>query len=327
MRVRTGATAAAVFCLLLAGTVVIGAGPASAAEPVPAAPGRALSGPLYVEAGTDAAKAAARLRTEGNQEAAALIDQIATQPTAVWLGDWFTPQLLQSVIGRHITAAKAQKATLVFVTYAIPNRDCGGFSSGGHSYEDYLDWNRTIAAALAGTGAVVLVEPDSLSMLTDPRCADTAVRRLPLLRDAVQILEGAGLHTYLDGGNSRWLTPTQQATLLNSAGIAGASGFFTNVAGYNSVADERNYAGKVSARVGLKHYVIDTSRNGRTIAGGWCNVAGAGLGANPRATPNDGKLDALLWVKHPGASDGACNGGPAAGKWFEQYALDLVLNR
>ena len=37
-------------------------------------------------------------------------------------------------------------------------------------------------------------------------------------------------------------------------------------------------------------------------------------------------LDALLWVKHPGDSDGTCNGGPKAGMWWEKYALDLVRN-
>ena len=36
------------------------------------------------------------------------------------------------------------------------------------------------------------------------------------------------------------------------------------------------------------------------------------------------KLDAYLWVKAPGESDGTCNGGPYAGAWWPDYALRLM---
>ncbi|WP_344056758.1 glycoside hydrolase family 6 protein, partial [Sphaerisporangium rubeum] len=39
----------------------------------------------------------------------------------------------------------------------------------------------------------------------------------------------------------------------------------------------------------------------------WCNQKGAGLGSRPVANPFPG-VDALLWIKPPGESDGA--GGP-----------------
>ena len=32
-------------------------------------------------------------------------------------------------------------------------------------------------------------------------------------------------------------------------------------------------------------------------------------------------VDAFLWIKTPGESDGTCSGGPAAGKWWGEYAL------
>jgi endoglucanase len=305
-----------------------------------AAPSSALSGPavtgpsggpfsggLYVENGTDAQAAVARLSSEGQTASAQLVEQIASQPTAIWLGDWYSDALLKSVIQRNVTAAGAQGRTLVFVTYAIPDRDCGGYSAGGFDAAEYLDWNQTIATALAGTHAVVLIEPDSLSMLASPACAGMAAERLPLIRSAVDILAGAGLSTYLDGGNSRWLTPTAQAAWLNQAGIADATGFFTNVSNFNPTQQENDYAGKVSSRVGWKHFVIDVSRNGAGSTGEWCNPAGAGLGANPRVSDGTGKLDALLWVKHAGASDGSCDGNPAAGDWSDALALGLIANR
>jgi endoglucanase len=283
---------------------------------------------LYVDTTTDAAKAANLLAAAGDTAASALISEIASQPTAVWLGDWYSRPLLLSVIGRHLAAAAAQGATPVFVTYAIPDRDCGGFSSGGLNADEYLDWNRAIAGALAGSHAVVLVEPDSLAMLSSPKCAGVADARLPLIHSAVRILAAAGLTTYLDGGNARWLAPAVQATWLNEAGIADAHGFFTNVSNFDATQTERDYAGKVSSRVGWKHFVIDVSRNGNGWTGTWCNPPDAALGPNPQITESaTTKLDALLWVKHPGASDGQCNGGPPAGTWFESAAEALVLKR
>ncbi len=130
----------------------------------------------------------------------------------------------------------------------------------------------------------------------------------------------------------------------------------------------------------ITHFVIDTSRNGQgpldasiygkapynqpaavvqTLGNGnWCNPPGRGLGNQPSANTGVPLLDAYLWVKTPGQSDGACDaaGGvrawdysaytqpgwpkdsasqatfdplwgvsdPAAGLWFPQQALDLV---
>jgi len=35
-------------------------------------------------------------------------------------------------------------------------------------------------------------------------------------------------------------------------------------------------------------------------------------------------VDAYLWIKTPGESDGTCNGGPKAGQWWADYALGLA---
>jgi len=99
----------------------------------------------------------------------------------------------------------------------------------------------------------------------------------------------------------------------------------------------------------LEHFVVDTSRNGQgpwTPPAGypdpqdWCNPPGRGLGLQPTADTGIGLLDAYLWVKIPGESDGECTRGlgpggatvdpewgridPRAGEWFPEMALDLV---
>ena len=101
----------------------------------------------------------------------------------------------------------------------------------------------------------------------------------------------------------------------------------------------------------LKHFVIDTSRNGQgpwtptasyPDAQDWCNPPDRGLGLRPTADTGNPLIDAYLWVKIPGESDGECTRGlgpagttvdpewgridPPAGKWFPEMALDLAHN-
>jgi endoglucanase len=127
-------------------------------------------------------------------------------------------------------------------------------------------------------------------------------------------------------------------------------------------------------------FVIDTSRNGQgaldvapyaeapydqpesvlkaLTAGNWCNPPGRGLGLRPTAETGSELVDAYLWIKIPGESDGSCDsaGGarawdysaynpwgvpeseqdrfdplwgmvdPAAGEWFPEQALELAQN-
>ncbi|HET7542115.1 MAG TPA: glycoside hydrolase family 6 protein [Polyangiaceae bacterium] len=139
--------------------------------------------------------------------------------------------------------------------------------------------------------------------------------------------------------------------------------------------------GMMGSAVATLPFVVDTSRNGRGTLdvtpyaaapynqpesvisglknGNWCNPPGAGLGLRPSATTGVALLDAYLWVKTPGQSDGSCDiaGGarawdysqynpwalsgddaqkhfdplwgrvdPAAGAWFPAQALELAKN-
>jgi len=140
------------------------------------------------------------------------------------------------------------------------------------------------------------------------------------------------------------------------------------------------YAANMGNADATTHFVIDTSRNGDgpnsmqayaqppydqpasvigTLASGnWCNPPNSGLGLRPTVATGVPLLDAYLWVKTPGQSDGQCDaaGGvrawdygaytqsgwpadvasqalfdplwgiddPAAGSWFPQQALQLA---
>ncbi|MEU7978102.1 glycoside hydrolase family 6 protein [Micromonospora sp. NPDC049081] len=68
---------------------------------------------------------------------------------------------------------------------------------------------------------------------------------------------------------------------------------------------------------------VDTYVNGGRVdrrfhAGNWCNQVGAGLGERPKANPEPG-IDAYVWVKPPGESDGSSSLIPNnEGKGFDR---------
>jgi endoglucanase len=336
LRVRSVVVSVVGIALLAcAGIVVTGPAlaitqPAAVVEPARGAlPSDVFAGGLFVDPLSTASKEQARLAAAGDRSSAALVEQISSQPTAIWLGDWLTPSQLTAKASAALAEARASHTTATFVTYAIPGRDCGGYSAGGLTDAGYLPWNASVARALRGSHSVVIVEPDAVAMLTSPACAPYVSTRTGLLRSAVATLAVNGLTVYLDAGNSRWASPETLAPILLASGVRLGRGIATNVANYNSTSDEIAFAERISTLVGSTHYVIDTSRNGadRDDVAGWCNPVGAALGRNPAVADGHTGLDALLWIKPPGASDGTCNGGPAAGSWWLGSALSLVRGR
>jgi endoglucanase len=129
---------------------------------------------------------------------------------------------------------------------------------------------------------------------------------------------------YLDAGNPGWQTPATMGARLARAGVARAQGFALNVSNFVGTAENLAYGQKLSALVGGKHFVIDTGRNGMGGNGEWCNPAGRALGARPTTDTGNSLIDAYLWVKAPGESDGPCGGAAAAGTWMPEYALGLA---
>ncbi|WP_291418900.1 glycoside hydrolase family 6 protein [Actinophytocola sp.] len=65
-------------------------------------------------------------------------------------------------------------------------------------------------------------------------------------------------------------------------------------------------------------YVEESRIDRRIHLGNWCNQSGAGIGERPTASPEPG-IDALVWVKPPGESDGASEEIPNdEGKGFDE---------
>ena len=256
---------------------------------------------------------------------ATLMERIGRTAQAVWFNGWHTD--VASATSQYVGAAATAGALPVLVAYNIPQRDCGSYSAGGSSSADaYLAWIRNFAAGIGGRRAVVVLEPDALAGMNCLSTTDRA-RRVSLLGQAIDILKANPLtFVYLDAGHARWISATEMANRLTSANVAKADGFSLNVSNYQWNSDNVSYGTTVSSLVGGKHFIIDTSRNGQgpTATNEWCNPAGRGLGVSPTSATGNPLVDALLWIKRPGESDGTCNGGPSAGKWWAEYALGLA---
>lgn len=286
--------------------------------------GRATASPnpfagakLYVDPQSNARRQADQWRTS-RPDAAKAIDIIARQPQAYWIAEWSGN--VTAAVRQIVTQVGSASALPVLVAYNIPNRDCGSHSRGGAaSGSAYKRWIRDFATGLSGKRSVVVLEPDALA----GDCGGG--ERTELLRDAVQVLKRAGAAVYIDAGNPNWVSAEVMGRRLVQAGVGKADGFALNVSNFYGNAQNIEYGEAVSRAVGGKHFIIDTSRNGNGSSDGeWCNPRGRALGSAPTADTGHRLVDAYLWIKRPGESDGSCSGGPNAGAWWGQYALDLV---
>ena len=166
---------------------------------------------------------------------------------------------------------------------------------------------------------IVVVEPDGLPDIVRG-CLNPAqaAERYRLLRYAMRRLGALpGARVYLDAGNpGMFADPAQLAGPLQAAGVGYGRGFSANVSNFQWTADVVAWSQRLERDLGGRaRAVIDTSRNGHGPYTGpdapqWCNPPGRALGPAPRLDPGPPGIDAYLWVKDPGASDGACNGGP-----------------
>lgn len=252
------------------------------------------------------------------------------------MGDWDAD--IFRVVQDYVHRAAEARSVPIIVAYNVPHRDAAaeeqgvGYSSGGlNSRDAYRRWIRNFHAGIAGNRAVVVLEPDALPGI-EALPPEFRAERLFLLRDAIKVLrQNPGTSVYIDAGNPAWLPVEKLAELLTRAGVEFAHGFAVNSSNYRTTEERLAYGHAISKLIGGKHFVIDTSRNGagpyleaKNDLESWCNPPARKIGKAPTANTGDPLVDAYLWLKRPGESDGECNGGPRAGAWWPEMALQLA---
>ncbi|NYV77226.1 glycoside hydrolase family 6 protein [Streptomyces sp. UH6] len=285
--------------------------------------------PFWVNPNGSAARQVEAYEREGREAEAEVIRRIAEQPAGEWVG---TSDPEGEARALTEAAVRADRRALL-VLYNIPHRDCGNYSGGGAlDGNAYRSWLEAVMRGIGDRPATVVLEPDAVLHLVDGCTpAEFHEERYALLDEAVTRLKGLrNTKVYLDAGNAGWGRPEQIWEPLRRAGVEKADGFAVNVSNFYSTADSIAYGKSLSAKVGGRHFVVDTSRNGNgpyeegDPGERWCNPPGRALGETPTTSTADPLVDAYVWAKRPGESDGTCKGGPKAGEWWPEYALALA---
>ena len=281
---------------------------------------------LWIDANSQAAVKAREMRAKDPAKAA-ILEKIAKEPQALWLGEWSGD--IFKAVRATMESAKASGGMPIFIAYNLPGRDCGQHSAGGlKNGDEYRRWIRRLAAGIGDGGAVIILEPDAIGLLT--RCLDNKQQdeRLALIKDAVRVLrQNPKVAVYIDSGHAHWDPAPVFAERIKRAGVDEANGFSLNTSNYVTTEENLAFGKAISEALGgSTHFIIDTSRNGNgaTPDNEWCNPAGRKLGKPPTTVTGEPLVDGYLWLKRPGESDGACNGGPKAGDFWTDRAIDLA---
>lgn len=296
--------------------------PVSVAKTAPEEPGTRL---FWVDPVSHANAAALRLQTSQPKEAAWL-RKLAAEPTAVWFTQATTQPFIEAE--RLAKAVAGTNHYVVAVIAALPKRDCARYSSPGLAPAAYRTWIQDIARGLGETPVYWIMEPEAL-LLTACLKAEEVTERMNLIAESIlHLKKNPRAQVYIDVGYPGWLSVDEAVQRLMKAGVMTADGFALNVGNYQWTEDCIRYGQDISQKIGGKTFVIDSSRNGKgpVRREAWCNPKNRAIGETPQAPTGIKGLDAYLWLKQPGISDGSCNGGPAAGQWWEAKAIELMRN-
>jgi endoglucanase len=299
---------------------------------------------LYNDRSRPIARLPQELQQANRLDDAATIQKISQQPGSIWLTgptdkDPAANRDISTVVRTSQDAAK-QNAVPVYVLYAIPMRDaCAKYSSGGFSNsKTYIKWLQAIISAQK-TQAIYIVEPDAIAQTVNSSCLTPQQKqdRFMTLKKAATLLSGSNktLAAYLDAGHMEWAS--ESAVLvkpLQESGVGMLRGIAVNVSNFVPTDQNVRWATQlISMLGGTKRVVIDTSRNGNGAppasysgTARWCNPPGRAVGDYPTLNTGQKNIDAYLWIKNIGESDGNCFGNLPAGTFDPNLVINLAKN-
>ncbi|TDZ33144.1 1,4-beta-D-glucan cellobiohydrolase CEL6A [Colletotrichum spinosum] len=245
--------------------------------------------------------------------------------------------------------------------------------------KEYIDPIAALAKEYSDTRIVFIYEPDGLANLVTnlavPKCAGAADTYKEATDYAFKTLNLDNVAIYADAGHAGWLgwdanlKPAAElyAEVYKKAGSPKAvRGLVTNVSNFNGWNlttapsyttpnkqwDESKFHAALTPALKEAgypaNYLLDQGRSGkqptgRQIWGDWCNIKEVGFGARPTVKTGIDTLDAIVWVKPGGESDGTSDStasrydekcssassvtpAPEAGAWFQEYFEMLLKN-
>jgi cellulose 1,4-beta-cellobiosidase len=260
-RVRQRIALAAAFILAVAGTVVVGAAPASAAR----VDNPYVGASVYVNPQWSALAAS----VPGGSA-------VAGQPTGVWLDRIAAIEGVGAGMGLRdhldeaVNQSGGQPLVIQFVIYNLPGRDCAALASNGElgpteigRYRtEYIDPIATIMAdpAYANLRIVTIIEIDSLpNLITNVAPRDTATPECDVMKANGNYVNGVGyalarlgaienVYNYIDAAHHGWIgwddnfgpSADLMAQAANASGstTANVHGFIANTANYSALREQ-----------------------------------------------------------------------------------------
>ncbi len=291
----------------------------------------------------------AKYKRRGQEGSAALLGRIALQPQFKWFGRWNendkggTYGAARNYVERVAEEQPGSVPQIVVMRHQ--GKACHSRYTAGGAAEDArtMRWYDQFAAGIGDARVVIGFEPDSLGTL-DCLAFSRRKARLDTLRYGVDVFSKLPNATvYLEAGASDWEAAARTAKQLNYIGIAKVRGFMLNVTHKDWTAANVKHGLAISRMTGGKHFIVNTSENGRGPVhyrrwisrkdpkiwrriNVWCHAQKRGLGPAPStSTLRPDVVDAYLYINRPGYSAGSCNGGPLPiGSWWADRALDLA---
>ena len=279
------------------------------------------------------------------------------------------PHSLATVIA-NVGAPECETATPYYrsgVTYAldklhaIPNV----YNYLDISHAGWLGWDTNASIAAATFAQVAKATTAGFASVDGfvSDVADTIPLEEPFLTDPLKTINGAPIRSstfYEWNADFDAVDFTAHMhKLLVAAGFPSTVGMLIDTSRNGWGGPDR--PGASSTSTDLNTYVDESRVDRRSHRGAWCNPLGAGIGELPKASPSGypaSHVDAFVWIKPPGESDGAstdiandegkrfnrmCDptyvspklgnrltgatpNAPLAGEWFEEQFVTLVTN-
>jgi endoglucanase len=283
----------------------------------------------------------ARWKRGGNDAKANTIWTLAREPRFRWFGKFTSPNFQKKVRGYLNRVQCDQPGSVpLMAVMRHQGKGCNARYRAGGRAEDVrtMRWYDDFVEAVGDARVVIGFEPDSLGTV-ECLARDRRRDRLNVLRYGVHKLSQLPNATiYLEAGASDWEPARRTAKQLRYIGIHKVRGFMLNVTHHDWTRANIRHGLQLSRMLGGKHFIINTSYNGRgpihyrrwlnkaqhkwRRINVWCNPGLRGLGPAPTTATAHPLVDAYMYINRPGYSAGSCNGGPLpVGTWWPERGL------
>jgi endoglucanase len=207
-----------------------------------------------------------------------LLSKIVFQPKAKFFGVWIPNNDIANKVHEYIdNATGGDPSVLVQMTLfrmePWEGEACNRLPTVKEraSYRTFVD---RFAHAIGNTHAAVIVQPDGPFLRCVPHHSQIPADLLKY--SAQRLSQQPNTTVYLEMGSADWFRGEigDAVHMLLQEGVAGVRGFALDTSHFDSVRNQINFGTRIvnalaNRGAGTKHFVIDTSDNGKPFSGKW----------------------------------------------------------